>query len=148
MQYLGTLAGEGFVLHNGLELTRAQFKFDGYSTSHAGVTCNGEIRMPAMMLKTIFPQRTMQLRTDEGRLLELRLSEKKIGPDQEAAHVDVRGEIPGNDKREWVKGRANNRPARTGVATKSDSGPGMVSKGSTYYSSFDTRQARSHRVAR
>jgi hypothetical protein len=148
MQYLGTLAGEGFVLHNGLELTRAQFKFDGYSTSHAGVTCNGEIRMPAMMLKTIFPQRTMQLRTDEGRLLELRLSEKKIGPDQEAAHVDVRGEIPGNDKREWVKVRANNRPAPSGVATKSDSGPGMVSKGSTYYSSFDTRQARSHRVAR
>ena len=148
MQYLGTLQGEGFVLHNGLELTSAQFEFDGYSTSHAGVICNGEIRMPAMVLKTIFPLRTMQLRTDVGRLLELRFSDKKIGPDQEAAHVDVRGEIPGNGKREWLKGRANNGPARTGVATKSDSRPGMVSKGSTYYSSFDTRQARSRWVAR
>jgi hypothetical protein len=148
MQYLGNLAGEGFVLHNGLELTRAQFEFDGYSTSHAGVICNGEIRMPAMMLKTMFPLRTMQLRTDQGRMLELRFSDKKIGPGQEAAHVDVRGEIPGNDKRDWLKGRGNNQSTRTGLATKPASGSSTVSKDSTYYSSFDLGKARSRRVVR
>jgi len=148
MQYLGTLAGEGFVLHNGLELTRVQFEFDGYSTSHAGVICNGEIRMPAMMLKTTFALRTMQLRTDEGRMLELRFSDKKIGPGQEAAHVDVRGEIPGNDKREWLKGRDKDRPARTSLATKSEAGPGTASKDATYYSSFEPGKPRSRRIAR
>ena len=81
-------------------------------------------------------------------MLELRFSDKKIEPGQEAAHVDVRGEIPGNDKREWLKGRANNRPARSGLATQSDIGPVRVSKDSTFYSSFDTRQTRSRRVAR
>ncbi|MEM7633437.1 MAG: hypothetical protein AAF299_02675 [Pseudomonadota bacterium] len=101
MEYLGRLSGRGVILHNGLEISSACFEFDGFLTTHAGVICNGEIQMSVSMLKAVFPLRTMQLRTDEGRMLECRFSDKKIGPGQEAAHVDVTGEIPGDDKCQW-----------------------------------------------
>jgi hypothetical protein len=140
MKYLGTLAGGGSILQDGVEITRVQFKFDGYSTSYAGVVCNGEVVMSAEMLKTLFPMRTMQLRTDEGRILELRLSESKLGPGQEAAHVDVRGEIPGNDKRQWLGKRAAGKAAEPSGASRN------VSKAATFYSSFGARQAHSRRI--
>ncbi len=148
MKYLGTLTGSGCILHDEREITRVQFKFDGYSTSYAGVVCNGEIVMSAEMLKTVFPQRTLQLRTDEGRVLELRLSDNKLGPGQEAAHVDVRGEIPGNDKRQWLSGRnADQAPASDEIADAAEiCRDGQ--KGATFYSSFGARAAHSRRVER
>ncbi len=110
MEYLGRLSGGGVILHNGLEISRACFEFDGFSTIHAGVICNGEIQMSVSVLKAVFPLRIIQLRTDEVRMLECRFSDKKIGPGQEAAHVDVTGEIPGNDKRQWRRRRVVDRP--------------------------------------
>ncbi|MEE4239746.1 MAG: hypothetical protein V2I51_23745 [Anderseniella sp.] len=146
MKYLGTLAGGGSILQDGVEITRVQFKFDGYSTSYAGVVCNGEVVMSAEMLKTLFPMRTMQLRTDEGRILELRLSESKLGPGQEAAHVDVRGEIPGNDKRQWLGKRGVDRLPAAGEAAEPSGASRNVSKAATFYSSFGARQAHSRRI--
>lgn len=146
MKYLGTLAGEGCILHDGMDLTRAQFEFDGYSTSHAGVICSGELRMPAVMLERAFLLRTVQLRTDDGRMLEVRFSDNKIRPDQDAAHVDVRGEIPGNDKRKWAGGRGPDRLAIGDVTPNLAAADRELCNGATYYSSFGGGQARSHRV--
>ena len=148
MQYLGTLSGSGCILHDGLEVTRADFKFDGYSTSYAGVGCSGEVTMSAPMLKAVFPLRTLQLRTDEGRNLEVRFSDNKLGVGQVSAHVDVRGEIPGKDKREWNKARTTQPPSCDDAAER----PELKTRGGrtngTFYSSFGARDARSRKVSK
>lgn len=148
MKYLGTLAGSGCILHDEGEIAGVQFKFDGYSTSYAGVICNGEIVMSAEMLKTVFPQRTLQFRTDEGRVLELRLSDNKLGQGQEAAHVDVRGEIPGNDKRQWLSKRGVDGLPAVEEACEPADGSRSARKDATFYSSFGARKAHSRRIER
>jgi hypothetical protein len=148
MQYLGTLSGSGCILHDGLEVTRADFKFDGYSTSYAGVGCSGEVTMPAAMLKAVFALRTLQLRTDEGRNLEVRFSDNKLGVGQVSAHVDVRGEIPGEDKREWNKARTTLPPSAGDGTERSDLKSPGGSSGAMFYSSFGTRDARSRKVSK
>ena len=75
--------------------------FDGYHTRHGGVTCSGEILTSSAALGSIFGHMGIQLQTDDGRVLEIRFSGKSIEAGQEAAHVDVRGQIPGGKKREW-----------------------------------------------
>ena len=100
MDYLGNISGEGELIQHGKDLARAYYDFDGYFTKHAGVTCNGELRCSAEVLGAIFGLASLQLRTDDGRLLELQFSSKSIDPSQETVHVDVRGRLP-EEKREW-----------------------------------------------
>lgn len=101
MDYLGTIKGQGTIIRDDKHIARARYDFDGFHTRHGGVTCNGEIQTTASALGTIFGHRGIQLQTDDGRVLEIRFSGKSIGSGQEAAHVDVRGQIPGDKKREW-----------------------------------------------
>jgi len=101
MEYLGTIKGQGTIFRDDKHIARAHYDFDGYHTRHGGVTCSGEILTSSSALGTVFGHRGIQLQTDDGRVLEISFSGKSIGADQEAAHVDVRGQIPGEKKREW-----------------------------------------------
>jgi hypothetical protein len=97
MRYLGRFSGEGTLICDGSEIARASYDFDGYLQPKIGVTSNGEIRLAATTLKDVFGRPDVQLRTDDGRLLALRFSEKKLTPADGArasAHVDVTGELP------------------------------------------------------
>ncbi len=100
MEYLGGLSGEGTLVQQGKNIARAYYDFDGYLTQHAGVVCNGELRSSAGILGAIFALADLQLRTDDGRLLELQISSKTIDRLAEAVHVDVRGQLP-EEKRKW-----------------------------------------------
>jgi hypothetical protein len=94
MRYLGKLSGTGLVRRNGVEIARASYDFDGYQQSSRGVTCSGEIRLAPAELEGIFGFRDVQLLTDEGRVLDLKFSGKKLPAGSDAAHVDVSGQLP------------------------------------------------------
>ena len=94
MRYLGELRGSGLVMCDGKAVARASYDFDGYLQPKAGVTSCGEIRLAANVLRDVFGRRDVQLRTDYGRLPELKFSEKKLLAASETAHVDVTGELP------------------------------------------------------
>jgi hypothetical protein len=94
MRYLGRVSGQGIVMCDGKSVARASFDFDGYLQPQQKVTSCGEIRLAASVLKDVFGRLDVQLRTDDGRLLDLRFSEKKLLAAAESAHVDVSGELP------------------------------------------------------
>ena len=50
-------------------------------------------------LKDAFGRKNLRLRTDDGRLLDLRFSEKQLLTAAETAHVDVAGDLPAQN--EW-----------------------------------------------
>ena len=94
MRYLGELRGSGLVMCDGKAVGRASYDFDCFLQPKTGVTSNGEIRLAAPALRDVFGRRDVQLRTDDGRLLDLRFSEKKLLSTADSAHVDVSGELP------------------------------------------------------
>ncbi|WP_208948494.1 hypothetical protein [Segnochrobactrum spirostomi] len=94
MDYLGGLRGTGVLLCEGASVAQAHYDFDGYLSSSGKVTSCGEIRLPASTLRDVFGRSDLRLRTAEGRLLNLRFSEKRQLRDDGAAHVDVEGELP------------------------------------------------------
>jgi hypothetical protein len=100
MRYLGAMSGSGMVKCDGEEIARASYEFEGYFRKPAGVTSSGEIRIPAEALQNVFGRAGVQLVTDEGRVLELRFSEKKQPkPEDDFAHVEVTGDLP--DETHW-----------------------------------------------
>ncbi len=100
MEYLGSIVGEGTLVQNDKDISRAKYDFEGYQTQYAGITCSGELQASSDVLAAIFGLSDIQLRTDSNRLLEIKFSAKTLGATQDFAHVDVRGQIPGQ-KREW-----------------------------------------------
>ncbi len=94
MRYLGGLSGSGLVICGGKAVARASYDFDGFAQPSGGVMSCGEIRLAATILKNVFGRPDVQLRTDDGRLLDLRFSEKKLLSTADSAHVDVTGELP------------------------------------------------------
>ncbi len=98
--YLGRLAGAGSMRIGGKTVARAAYDFDGFATPHGGVTGSGEIRLTASDLKAVFGQTGVQLVTDDGRVLDLKFSEKELPAGTEAAHVDVSGDLP-HSSAEW-----------------------------------------------
>ena len=93
MLYLGGLTGSGMLISQGEDLGRTTYDFDVFKTK-LGISSSGEIRLPAVILKEIFGRKDIQLRTDDGRLLDLKFSEKQLPAAGEAAHVDVTGDLP------------------------------------------------------
>ena len=102
IEYLGGISGDGTLVQNGKDIARATFDFEGYRTHHAGITCSGEIQAQPDVLAALFGLMDIELRTDAGRLLELRFSAKTMQPSQDFAHVDVKGDIP-DQKRDWQR---------------------------------------------
>jgi hypothetical protein len=99
MHYLGGMSGSGVLTCDGAEIARATYDFDGFFHKTAGVTGSGEIRLSAPALRSVFGRERVQLFTDEGRLLDLRFSEKTLPSASDSAHVDVAGDLP--DPRNW-----------------------------------------------
>jgi hypothetical protein len=94
MRYLGGLSGDGMLSCNGHDVARASYAFDGYYKKPMGVTCSGEIRATATALKTVIGRKDVQLLTDDGRLLNLKFSDRKLSRAGNSAHVDVTGQLP------------------------------------------------------
>lgn len=94
MKYLGRISGNGAILSDGVEIARASYDFEGFSRPRGGVACSGEIAAAPPFLNSVFGQRGLQLRTDGGRLLELRFSDKELAAASPVAQVDVTGDLP------------------------------------------------------
>jgi hypothetical protein len=87
----------------GRTVGRAPYDFDGFATPHGGVTGPGELRLAAPDLEAVFGRIGVQLLTDDGRLLDLKFSEKELPTGTDAAHVDVSGDLP-HSLAEWGVG--------------------------------------------
>ena len=94
MNYLGRISGKGVLKRNGEKIARASYDFDGYFRKPIGVTSSGEIRLSSEALKGLFGRTDIQLLTDDGRLLNLKFSEKELASTSGVAHVDVTGDLP------------------------------------------------------
>jgi hypothetical protein len=99
MHYLGGISGSGVIKCDGEGVARATYDFDGFFHKTTGVTGSGEIRLSAAVLKNLFGRKNVQLFTDDGRLLDLKFSERTLPSASEAAHVDVTGDLP--NPRSW-----------------------------------------------
>lgn len=93
MRYLGRLHGHGIVTRMNRDVCRASYDIDGFAVRPRGITGSGEIRLRPADLAAVFGQRDVHLRTDDGRLLALRFSDKSLSEGSVAAHVDVGGEL-------------------------------------------------------
>jgi hypothetical protein len=102
-RYLGRIAGAGSVRIDGETVARASYDFDGFATPRGGVTGSGELRLTPSDLEAVFGPPGVQLLTDDGRLLELKFSEKELPSATDAAHVDVSGDLP-RSPAEWRAG--------------------------------------------
>jgi hypothetical protein len=96
MRYLGHISGGGMIRCNGQEIARASYDSEGYFRKSFGVASSGEIQLSAVALESVFGCSDVQLLTDDGRLLDLKFSEKALPPASDVAHVDVIGGLPAN----------------------------------------------------
>jgi hypothetical protein len=94
MQYLGGMRGAGVLTCGEETLARADYEFDGFLTHRGEVTGCGEIRMSPEALRAAFGRKDLLLRTDDGRRLGLRFSEKQLASASNVAHVEVDGGLP------------------------------------------------------
>jgi len=96
MQYLGRIAGSGVLSRDGEAVARASYEFEGFLRPRGIVVSSGEISLSPTDLKAVFGRPGVQLRTDDGRLLQLRFSEKELRLANGVAEVEVSGELPGS----------------------------------------------------
>ncbi len=99
MRYLGALRGAGVLVGATGPLGRADYELDGYLVKPGEVVASGEIRMKSEELNEAFGRRDLSLRTEDGRVLELRFSGKRLSATSNAAHADVRSGLP--DAKDW-----------------------------------------------
>jgi hypothetical protein len=99
VHYLGALRGVGVVTCQGEKVGRADYDFDGFLTKPAHVTGSGEIRMSPLKLKEVFGRGNVELVTNDGRVLSVRFSERRLSPASDVACVEVGGELP--TPQEW-----------------------------------------------
>jgi hypothetical protein len=92
MRYLGGSSGSGTLVHDGKEIARATYDFDRFYERRTGTLSCGEIAASAETLRSVFQQKSLQLVTDDGRLLTLKFSDPKLPEASEFAHVDVKGD--------------------------------------------------------
>jgi hypothetical protein len=100
MRYLGRIAGEGALLHNGDEVARASYDLEGYIGRRGALVGSGEIEIPPTVLESIFGARGLQLRSDDGRWLDLKFSGKEVPSATGVAQVEVSGDLA-NAPAEW-----------------------------------------------
>jgi hypothetical protein len=103
MQYLGRIAGSGLLMRDGETVARVSYDFEGFARARGNVTSSGEISLAPADLKTVFGRLGVQLLTDDGRLLDLRFSDKELRTANDVAQVDVTGDLPGSPA-EWRGG--------------------------------------------
>ena len=74
---------------------------------------SGEITLAPSDLEAVFGRLGVQLLTDDGRLLDLKFSEKELRPATDAVHVDVSGDLP-RSPAEWRAG-STKEPTRSAL---------------------------------
>src|SRR5580698_5458087 len=89
MRYLGRIAGEGAILHDGEVVARASYDIEGYIGRRGALVGSGEIEIPPTVVESIFGARGLQLRRADGGLLDLKFSGKEIPSAAGAAQVEV-----------------------------------------------------------
>jgi hypothetical protein len=104
MRYLGRTAGDGELLHNGDVVSLASYDLEGFVGRRGAVVGSGEIEISQAVLESIFGARGLQLRRNDGRLLDLKFSDKELPSGTGVAQVEVSGELP-TTSAEW-SGRA------------------------------------------
>jgi hypothetical protein len=119
MQYLGRLSGSGLLTRDGETVARASYEFEGFLRPRGIVVSSGEISLSPTDLKAVFGRPGVQLRTDDGRLLDLRFSEKELRLANGVAEVEVSGDLPGSPA-EW-RGGSTAAPAHSPEAASSRS---------------------------
>ena len=107
MRYLGRVSGSGVIRIEDEDAGSATFEFECYLIKPNVVTSSGEIKTAPDLLKRMFGRNDVQFVTDDGHLLKLILSDKKVAPSGSTAHVDASGDLP------VVRGAALHWPART-----------------------------------
>jgi len=100
MQYLGRIVGEGVLTCNGEAVVRVAYDFEGFSRPGGQLTSSGEIEAPAAGLQAVFGRPGVQLLTDDGRLLDLKFSQKSLSAGSGVALVEVSGDLP-KSKENW-----------------------------------------------
>jgi len=100
MKYLGRISGGGQLLRNGEEIARASFDFEGFIGPRGVDRCSGEIELAPDAHPADFETRGVQLRTDDGRLLNLAFRDKVLRWLDDRAEVDVTGDLPATPA-EW-----------------------------------------------
>ena len=93
MQYLGRLHGAGVLTYDDVAIARANYDLDGFLAKPGYVTSAGEISASHETLKKVFGRNGVQLQTDDGRVFNLRFTEKKLSVGSGAASVDVNGDL-------------------------------------------------------
>lgn len=99
MQYLGALRGGGMLIGTTGPLGRVDYELDAYLVRPGEVVASGEIRMKSEELNEAFGRHDLSIRTDDGRILGLRFSGRRLSQTSDVAHADVRGGLP--DAKEW-----------------------------------------------
>ena len=93
MKYLGTISGRGVLKRNGVELAGASYELEGYVQRLGSITGSGEIGLTKADLQSVADLSDLQLETSNGRLLDLRFTDRTIRAGDHI-HVDVSGELP------------------------------------------------------
>ncbi len=94
MQYLGRIAGEGVMTSDGVAVARVAYDFEGYSRPGGQLMSSGEIEALPADLQAAFGRPHVQLLTDDGRLLDLKFSQKSLSARSGVALVEVTGDLP------------------------------------------------------
>jgi hypothetical protein len=93
MKYLGTISGQGTLQRDGVEIAGASYELEGYVQRVGSITGSGEIGLTRAALQSVVDQKDLQLLTANGRLLDIKFSDRKIRSGDHI-HVDVSGELP------------------------------------------------------
>jgi hypothetical protein len=99
MRHLGVLRGSGTLQCNGEPVGRVDYELDGYLVRPGEIVGSGELHVDPAVLADAFGRNDLSLRTDDGRVLSLRFSGKRLPPGSDVAHADVRDGLP--DEKEW-----------------------------------------------
>ncbi len=94
IRYLGVMRGSGSMACHGEPMGRADYEIEGFQTKPGEVVGSGEIRMAPEDLDRAFGRTDLQLTTDDGRVLAVRFSGKRLDPTSAAAHADISGDLP------------------------------------------------------
>jgi hypothetical protein len=90
MRYLGSISGKGVLKCDGEEIARVSYEFEGFYAGSSGVTRSGELRVSAAALKSVFGRKDIHLLTDDGRIFDLKFSDKVLRPATDIVYVDAR----------------------------------------------------------
>ncbi len=94
MRYLGCVSGSGVIEPSEAESAPAKFEFECYLVKAEMVASSGELTAAPDALRRLFGRSNVPFTTKDGHQLKVTLSDTKIAPTGDSAHVVVAGELP------------------------------------------------------